>query len=43
MNDLLQVVNHNQNFKEAKEEAERLTGLKLPSLDSYTDNGYTMN
>ena len=41
--DFLQVVNHNQNFKEAKEEAERLTGLKLPSLDSYTDNGYTIN
>ena len=41
--DFLQVVNHNQNFKEAKEEAERLTGLKLPSLDSYTDNGYTID
>jgi DNA primase len=41
--DFLQFVNHNQNFKEAKEEAERLTGLKLPSLDSYTDNGYTIN
>ena len=41
--DFLQVVNHNQNFKEAKEEAERLTGLKLPSLDSYIDNGYTID
>ena len=41
--DFLQVVNHNQNFKEAKEEAERLTGLKLPSLDSYTDNGYIID
>ena len=41
--DFLQVVNHNQNFKDAKEDAERLTGLKLPSLDSYTDNGYTIN
>ena len=41
--DFLQVVNHNQNFKEAKEEAERLTSLKLPSLDSYIDNGYTID
>lgn len=41
--DFLQVVNHNQNFKEAKEEAERLTGLTLPSLDSYKDNGYTID
>ncbi len=41
--DFLQVVNHNQNFNEAKQEAERLTGLKLPSLDSYTDNGYTID
>lgn len=41
--DFLQVVNHNQNFKDAKEDAERLTGLKLPSLDSYTDNGYIID
>jgi hypothetical protein len=34
--DFLQVVNHNQNFKDAKEDAERLTGLKLPkSGDRY--------
>ena len=41
--DFLQVVNHNQNFNEAKQEDERLTGLKLPSLDSYIDNGYTID
>ena len=41
--DFLQVVNHNQNFKEAKNEAERLTGLALPSLDTYKDNGYTVD
>ena len=41
--DFLQVVNHNQNFKEAKEEAERLTGLTLPDINKYKDNGYTIN
>ena len=41
--DFLQVVNHNQNFKEAKEEAERLTGLTLPDINKYKDNGYTVD
>ncbi len=41
--DFLQMTNINQTFKEAKEEAERLTGLTLPSLDSYKDNGYTVD
>lgn len=41
--DFLQMININQSFKEAKQEAERLTGLKLPSLDSYKDNGYTID
>lgn len=41
--DFLQMTNVNQTFKEAKEEAERLTGLTLPSLDSYKDNGYTVD
>ena len=41
--DFLQVVNHNQNFKEAKEEAERLTGLTLPDINKYKDNRYTVD
>jgi DNA primase len=41
--DFLQVVNHNQNFKEAKEEVERLTGLTLPDINKYKDNGYTVD
>lgn len=41
--DFLQMINLNQTFKEAKEEAEKLTGLTLPSLDSYKDNGYTID
>lgn len=41
--DFLQMININQSFKEAKEEAERLTGLTLPSLDTYKDNGYTID
>ncbi len=41
--DFLQVVNHNQTFKEAKDEAERLTGLTLPSIDTYKDNGYIID
>ena len=41
--DFLQVVNHNQNYKEAKEEAERLTGLTLPDINKYKDNGYTVD
>ncbi|MCT7486556.1 hypothetical protein N5T98_07250 [Aliarcobacter cryaerophilus] len=41
--DFLQVVNHNQNFKGAKEEAERLTGLTLPDINKYKDNGYTVD
>ena len=41
--DFLQMTNVNQTFKEAKEEAERLTGLTLPSIESYKDNGYTVD
>lgn len=41
--DFLQMININQSFKEAKIEAERLTGLTLPSLDSYKDNGYIID
>lgn len=41
--DFLQMTNVNQTFKEAKKEAEKLTGLTLPSLDSYKDNGYTID
>ena len=40
--DFLQVVNKSS-FVEAKKEAERLTGLTLPSLDTYKDNGYTID
>lgn len=39
--DFIQMVNRSS-FLEAKKDAERLTGLKLPSLDSYKDNGYQM-
>ncbi|CAM4003199.1 toprim domain-containing protein [Arcobacter cloacae] len=41
--DFLQMTNVNKTFKEAKEEAERLTGLTLPSIESYKDNGYTVD
>lgn len=41
--DFLQMTNVNQTFKEAKEEAERLTGLTLPIIESYKDNGYTVD
>ncbi len=41
--DFLQMINLSQSFKEAKDEAEQLTGLTLPSLDSYKDNGYTID
>ena len=41
--DFLQMTNVNQTFKEAKEEAERLTGLTLPSIESYKDNGFTVD
>lgn len=41
--DFLQMINLNQSFKEAKDEAERLTGLTLPNLDTYKDNGYTID
>ncbi|MDY3203903.1 MAG: hypothetical protein RBR70_02365 [Arcobacter sp.] len=41
--DFLQMTNINQTFKEAKKEAERLTGLTLPSIESYKDNGFTVD
>lgn len=41
--DFLQMTNVNKTFKEAKEEAERLTGLTLPSIESYKDNGFTVD
>ena len=34
---------YNQNYKEAKQEAERLTGLTLPDINKYKDNGYTVD
>ena len=40
--DFVQMVNKSS-FVEAKKEAERLTGLTLPSLDTYKDNGYTID
>ncbi|MDN5060576.1 toprim domain-containing protein [Aliarcobacter butzleri] len=41
--DFLQMTNINQNFKEAMQEAERLTGLTLPDINKYKDNGYTVD
>lgn len=40
--DFVQMINKSS-FVEAKKEAERLTGLTLPSLDTYKDNGYTID
>ena len=41
--DFLQMTNINQSYKEAKQEAERLTGLTLPDINKYKDNGYTVD
>ena len=41
--DFLQMININQSYKEAKQEAERLTGLTLPDINKYKDNGYTVD
>ena len=40
--DFIQLVNKSS-FKEAKAKAEELSGLTLPSLDTYKDNGYTVD
>lgn len=41
--DFLQITNINQSYKEARQEAERLTGLTLPDINKYKDNGYTVD
>lgn len=41
--DFLQMTNINQSYKEAKQEAERLTGLTLPDINKYKDNGYKVD
>ncbi len=40
--DFIMLTNSNMNFKEAKNEAHRLLGLPIPSIESYEDNrGYS--